>query len=113
VQVTSVERIFQRERLCRLDLLKIDVEGAEPRVLRGMGSLLARFKPSLLIEVLSDEAGAEIESQIDGLGYLYFDINDDSPNGPRDLRQVEHIRKGRCLNYLLVQPKIARQIGIK
>ena len=112
VQVTTVERIFQREQLRRLDLLKIDVEGAEPEVLMGMGSLLARFKPSMLIEVLSDEAGHEIERQIEGLGYLFFDINDDNRNGPCDLRRVDHIRKGRCLNYLLVQPEIARQIGI-
>jgi len=88
------------------------VEGAEPAVLRGMGPLLARFRPSLLVEILSDEAGREIESITKELGYLYFDINDDTRNGPRDVKRVESIRKSRCLNYLLVLPEAARRIGI-
>ncbi|MGN6521365.1 MAG: FkbM family methyltransferase, partial [Dokdonella sp.] len=36
--------------LSRLDLVKIDVEGMEPLVLRGMANLLRRFRPAVLAE---------------------------------------------------------------
>jgi FkbM family methyltransferase len=36
----------------KVDLIKVDVEGAELRVLRGMGELLQRWKPDIICEVL-------------------------------------------------------------
>ena len=36
--------------LARLDLVKIDIEGMEPRALRGMHQLLDRFQPPLILE---------------------------------------------------------------
>jgi FkbM family methyltransferase len=35
----------------RLDVMKVDVEGAELQVLRGAASILRRFRPTLLLEV--------------------------------------------------------------
>lgn len=37
-------------RLDRLDLLKLDIEGAEPLALRGAAQTVARFRPLLLVE---------------------------------------------------------------
>jgi FkbM family methyltransferase len=37
--------------LSKLDLLKIDVEGYEPRVLRGARNTIARFKPKIMMEL--------------------------------------------------------------
>ena len=112
VEVTTVEKILEEEGLNRLDLVKIDVEGAEPEVLMGMGQLLARHRPSMIVEILSDDAGGRVEEIIKGLDYLYFDINDDLRNGPRNLERAEHLRSGRCLNYLIIQPGVADRIGI-
>ena len=42
----------------RLDLVKIDVEGAEELVLRGMTRLLAEERPTLLIELHGGQPGA-------------------------------------------------------
>lgn len=36
--------------LARVDLLKIDVEGAEPAVLAGMSATIARFRPTIILE---------------------------------------------------------------
>lgn len=112
VSVTTLAKIIDDSSLARIDLMKIDVEGAEPQVLEGMGPYLSEFKPSMIIEVLNDEVGANVERLLDGLGYLYFDINDDIRKGPRTLRAAKHIRKSICLNYLVVQPGIARELGI-
>ena len=44
--------------------IKIDVERAEVKVLRGAKALVARFKPRLLIEALDADARAAIEAEL-------------------------------------------------
>jgi len=51
------------------DLVKIDVEGAEIRVLKGMASVLASCRPRLLIETHSPELEAEVLSMLSALSY--------------------------------------------
>ncbi len=62
--------------LSRVDLVKLDVEGSEVRVLRGARSTLARFRPTLIVEcnpvTLSGQDRAttgELLDILDGLGY--------------------------------------------
>jgi FkbM family methyltransferase len=107
VRVRRLDSYFAEQGLDRLDLLKIDVETLEPAVLRGMGDLLQRFRPTMLIEVLSDGAGAELERLVSGLDYLYFDV--DEERGPR---RMEHVRASSKFNYLLAQPRVAAQLGL-
>jgi FkbM family methyltransferase len=45
---SGMERFFKRSPV----LVKIDVEGAEPQVLKALDSLIERYRPDLLIEVL-------------------------------------------------------------
>jgi FkbM family methyltransferase len=66
------------ERLGRPDLIKIDVEGAEKRVLEGGSDLLSRIPPILIVEYLTHEAVAEAKAafpqyrfaQLDPLNWL-------------------------------------------
>ena len=51
VQVDTLDRIVDEYGLEKLDLIKIDVEGAELDVLNGSRGVLERDKPILLIEV--------------------------------------------------------------
>ena len=55
------------------DLIKIDVEGAEGRVIAGARETLAAHKPALLIEIHSDEAGAAVVDALP-IAYLFEDI---------------------------------------
>jgi FkbM family methyltransferase len=50
VPVRTVDAIVADNRLSRVDVIKMDVEGYEPGVLGGMTSTLARFKPVILTE---------------------------------------------------------------
>lgn len=51
VEATTLDRFVAERRLDRLDLVKMDVEGSELRVLRGASATLARFRPDLVVEV--------------------------------------------------------------
>jgi len=58
----------------RIDLIKIDVEGAESQVLAGMKQILMRWHPILVIECHSEEnwkACADLSAH----GYQLFDMN--------------------------------------
>jgi FkbM family methyltransferase len=61
--------------LSRIDVLKIDVEGAEMQVLAGMAGTLARFRPRIVIELragLLKNFSATVEGALgllDGFGY--------------------------------------------
>ena len=64
VNTTSVDRIVIDESIPRVALVKIDVEGGELDVLRGMTETLRRYKPTLLVEFHS----AELEKH--GISFL-------------------------------------------
>lgn len=51
VDVTTLDELSARERLTRLDFVKIDVEGAELRVLEGGSDTIEAFRPAMLVEI--------------------------------------------------------------
>lgn len=60
------------------DVLKIDVEGAELRVLRGAKSVLETAQPVMICEVSSDNA-QEATRILHSYGYTLFDMEDPNP----------------------------------
>ena len=65
-------------RLERLDVLKVDTEGMELRVLRSGRGLIERFRPVIMVEVCGDhlarqgDTAAELGRFLRGLGYRFF-----------------------------------------
>jgi FkbM family methyltransferase len=61
-------------------LVKMDIEGAEPRVLGAMAGLLRELRPDLLIEVLEDTEAAlnQLEFLVGG-AYTLFNLADAGP----------------------------------
>ncbi len=64
--------------LARIDLIKIDVEGAEPMVLAGARASLARFRPKVIFECNAYlNAGGDATAatrawdELDALGYRF------------------------------------------
>jgi FkbM family methyltransferase len=107
VPVHRFDTVFEAMGLHSLDLVKVDVEGHEPQVLEGIGTLLAKFRPTFLVEVLTDGAGRRLESLVDGLGYVYFDLDEVRPP-----RLSPHIGASSHWNYLVCQPQVAATLGI-
>ena len=53
----------------RVDLLKIDVEGAEDRVIRGAENLLKRFRPRIVAEVDNNQTASQMRKMLNAIGY--------------------------------------------
>lgn len=66
VPARPLDAIVADERLTRLDVVKIDVEGAEMLVLKGATATIDRFHPALIIEL--------IESQLRQMGSSVEDV---------------------------------------
>jgi len=107
VSVRTLDAVLSEENLANVDLVKIDVEMHEAEVLDGFARYLNRNRPSMLIEVLTDEIGMQIERRVQGLDYLYFDIDE---AGSPQMRNS--IKKSRKYNYLLCQPAVASKLGL-
>lgn len=107
IETITLDDFIIENNISKIDLIKIDVESHEPEVLEGFKNNLAKFKPTIFIEILSNEAGKRVEKVITGLGYLYFDIDE-----KKGIRQVDKITKSAYYNYLLCNEKIAKQLNL-
>lgn len=80
-QATTLDEFVERHEVRRMDFLKVDVEGAELRVLRGGADSLRRFRPTLMIEFFPQglaSLGAspwDLLDAIHGLHYAAFRIH--------------------------------------
>ncbi len=108
IETVRLDTFIENNDLERIDLMKIDVETHEPEVLEGMGRYLDDFRPTMLIEILSDEVGHKVEKHLKGLGYLFFNVDEEAFS----IRKVDVITKSDCFNYLICQPKIAGELGL-
>jgi len=81
VPIETLDEIFEREALERVDFIKIDVEGAELFVLQGGTKTIERHKPAMLIEVSEEtfrEAGykpSDLKDFLDHYGYEYYSFS--------------------------------------
>jgi len=64
-----IDQMIAQRKISRVDVVKIDVDGAEVDVLESMKRALAEFHPHLFIEVHSKELLAQVESITQKLGY--------------------------------------------
>lgn len=62
-----------------VDLVKIDVEGAEPQVLAGMRGILTRDRPAVILEVNPGGPREAIEAILGPLGYRYAHLGSRGP----------------------------------
>jgi FkbM family methyltransferase len=74
----AADDLVESEEIAPPALVKIDVEGGEGAVLRGMTRTLARHHPFLMIEIHGRAAAAEVCPLLDGLGYSFRRIAEPS-----------------------------------
>jgi FkbM family methyltransferase len=81
VDTTTLDEYFQDHGIERCDLIKIDVELAESKVIKGMTSVLQDIRPTFVI--CETEVGSEADSLLRQFGYVPYIIT------MSDLRRVE------------------------
>ena len=107
VGARTLEALAREAGLAGVDLLKIDVEGWEPRVIGGMGPLL-ESTPTLLVEIKGDEQAHRIEELIAGREYFFYDIDELGPP-----RRRARLGKSTKWNWLLCAPPVAERLGLE
>ncbi|WP_304518167.1 FkbM family methyltransferase, partial [Cecembia rubra] len=103
IELDTLDNQLEKLQPSWVDLIKIDVEGAELQVLKGATKSISKFKPSLIIEINKEacqSAGYEADEILEflkGYGYAFKQI------GLRGkLKSIELIRNNFC-NVLAYQ----------
>jgi FkbM family methyltransferase len=88
VPATSLDAYFESDRGA-VDLVKIDVEGAEGDVLAGMRRLLREGRPELVLE-FHNEAGWQGRSELFDAGYDLYEISGARLDPAKDVERRYH-----------------------
>lgn len=75
VQTVQIDTLY-RQKSFVASLVKIDVEGHEPNVLRSMTNVLTDCAPDILIEAVDSNAADECTAILQEHGYRFFCIDD-------------------------------------
>ena len=104
----TVTELLNQVGASSVDLLKIDVETHEPAVLKGFEELLRRDRPTLLIELLNDDVALQVAHLVQGLDYVYYNIDDITWPPQR----VDALTRSKHFNFLICRKEVATAIGI-
>jgi len=106
VPTDSLDDFVVEANISKVDLMKIDVESTEHRVLLGGIRVLDRDRPIMICEVLYGHFSPDLESVLGSRNYRYLQITE------RGLEVHDHIRgdpQGLDLNYLFApEEKLAQ-----
>lgn len=78
IRTETLSDFIREHNISRIDLMKVDVETHEPKVLEGMGSFLTLFKPIMLIEVLNEAVAEALKPYFPRDEYLFYNINEET-----------------------------------
>jgi FkbM family methyltransferase len=74
IEISTVDAIFsswkdKEDNLVSVSLIKIDVEGMEPEVLKGAETTILKYRPHIFAEAATDEELLRIHNYLRSLGY--------------------------------------------
>lgn len=102
IEVTTLDRwVSTKSEIQRIDLIKIDIEGAELACLRGAVESLKRFRPRIIVEVqdfTAQKAGYRATDILDFLASLDYEFNRIEKGGA--LRSLDRDGLGDFQNVL-------------
>jgi FkbM family methyltransferase len=71
IECITLDSFCETQKIDKIDLIKIDVEGAEYRVLKGMEVVLQSAKPEILIEIIDNHLQKDSSSAIVVFDFLW------------------------------------------
>lgn len=95
VDLVSIDDYCNSRNISKVDLIKIDAEGNDDKVVSGMKNLIRLSRPAILMEIQNDIIAENIESLLPS-DYKFFSLDDQ-----HGLIQQEYIKSGLSLNYFL------------
>lgn len=107
IQTITIDSFIEQEGVFP-SLLKIDVELHEPEVLRGFEKGLAKNQPTILIEVLTEEVGIQVNELLQGKGYKFHVIDEDK----RCLIAVDRISNHPYRNFLVCTEDVLTALDV-
>lgn len=101
VNTVTIDSLVERENLLLPDVVKIDVEGAELNVLKGMRSVLEQKRPDVILE-FDDAVEAICDDKYDTCERYLADLNYTCASLPDS-----YANQGWYVRHMLAQPKAA------
>jgi len=102
VVAITVDEFVRRNNIPGIDLMKVDVEKAEPLVLSGARESIRRFRPLIICEVLAHAEAVKIEEILKELNHRFYLI---TKNGLNFKDRIEP--HSQYLNYLFSPQEIS------
>ncbi len=109
VQATTLDRFVASTDLADVGLIKMDIEGAEYRVMAGAQALIHRDRPTVICEVLYDRSENLLQEAIEGMDYAFFHITD---KGLQPMERIVGDPEFRFLSYLFVPRERLGRLGM-
>ena len=112
MRAVTLDALLAERQWPAVSLIKIDVQGAEARVLSGAGEALRRFRPALFLEV-DDEALRAMKAdagtllhELEAQGYRIHRILKNHISAPMRIEEaVAMTVGGRYADFLLLHPQ--------
>lgn len=108
IKLTTLDAYARAAGLARLDFVKVDIDGHEPRFLAGAAETLRRFRPVLLMEFAQLNlltAGSDVDqlaAQLDALGYTLYSERTGEPYTSRTTFLVDVMNCAHTANVICV-----------
>ncbi|WP_166636554.1 FkbM family methyltransferase [Salegentibacter sp. 24] len=93
VGATSISDYIKHKNIPKIDLVKIDIEMHEPEAIEGLGEYLYKYKPIIILEVLSDEIAEKLNKLFELNDYELFHLKKG-----KKAEKLEHFKM--CKEYL-------------
>lgn len=106
-------RVLDSINLEALDLMKIDVEGAELGVIRGGLNTIEAYHPTIFIELLRKwmkpfgSSPSDVSNLLLGLGYLVFEVTNEEVSEVKEVSEVTS-----TTNFIFVHPSRQNHLSI-
>lgn len=98
VESKTLDYFIEENKIQHVDLLKIDVEGAELKVLKGFEKYIQEYVPDIIIEIAHNDTANAIQvffKQIN-MSYNYYEIDEHT-----GINKVASLLSGKGRNFLL------------
>jgi len=101
VEAITLDEFVREENISgKIDLIKIDIEGAELFALQGMREVLSKNKPALILEIndemmgLAGYSAKDIQNYLSEFGYKAYEMTKKGLRGP--LSEIHSVSENYC-----------------